>query len=101
MFDDNCQAEQREVQKLSAEFLLQHGVIVTTFPFCTLNSSRGTMPHHRANPLVPHLSTVRVTFIYDSNVMVLVECTRSPGAKWLHISGSVGIDSILHTFWSR
>jgi hypothetical protein len=22
------------------------------------------MPHHRANPLVPHLSTVRVTFIY-------------------------------------
>jgi hypothetical protein len=29
-----------------------------------LNSSRGTMPHHRANPLVPHLLTVRVTFIY-------------------------------------
>jgi hypothetical protein len=35
--------------------------------FCTLNSSRGTMPHHRANPLVPHLLTVRVTFIYWMN----------------------------------
>jgi hypothetical protein len=23
------------------------------------------MPHHRANPLVPHLLTVRVTFNYD------------------------------------
>jgi hypothetical protein len=29
-----------------------------------LYSSRGTMPHHRASPLVPHLLTVRVTFIY-------------------------------------
>jgi hypothetical protein len=39
-----------------------------------LNSSRGTMPHHRANPLVPHLLTVRVTFIYFnfvSSVFVL------------------------------
>jgi hypothetical protein len=35
----------------------------TYYGFCTLNSSRGTMPHHRANPSVPHLLTVRVTFI--------------------------------------
>jgi hypothetical protein len=38
--------------------------------FCTLNSSRGTMPHHRATPLVPHLLTVRVTFIYMENYML-------------------------------
>jgi hypothetical protein len=32
--------------------------------FSILSSSRGTMPHHRANPLVPHLLTVRVTYNY-------------------------------------
>jgi hypothetical protein len=32
------------------------------FSILYLYSNRGTMPHHRANPLVPHLLTVRVTF---------------------------------------
>jgi hypothetical protein len=34
------------------------------FSILSLYSSCGTMPHHRANPLVPHLLTVRVTFNY-------------------------------------
>jgi hypothetical protein len=49
--------------------------------FCTLNSSRGTMPHHRANPLVPHLLTVRVTFIY---IACHIYCNKYIGRSQNH-----------------
>jgi hypothetical protein len=63
MFDDNCQAEQREVQKLPAEFLFQHGVIVVSW--------------------------------------VWWDVLGRPAPNGSIFQRSVGIDSILHTFWSR
>jgi hypothetical protein len=55
------------------------------------------MPHHRANPLVPHLLTVRVTFIYytNSTIIELNELSQQfftqsqvrPTTKYLHPFG--------------
>jgi hypothetical protein len=50
----------RNKRKNKMDVIRHHNVLLGYI----LNSSRGTMPHHRANPLVPHLLTVRVTFIY-------------------------------------
>jgi hypothetical protein len=65
MFDDNCQAEQREVQKLSAEFLLR-----------ALSDT-----------------VVMSWFWWDS--------LGRPAPNGSTFQSHVGIDFIIHTFWSR
>jgi hypothetical protein len=40
------------------------------------------MPHRRANPLVPHLLTVRVTFNYND---IGYNCAQDDVAKFSHL----------------
>jgi hypothetical protein len=60
-------------------------VLFTAMPSCIMSKApltlRGTMPHHRASPLVPHLLTVRVTFIYT------ISYTAKTKIDILYISG--------------